>query len=41
MLDHESLEVTPQNPRIRKRILDMNLRYRAAKKKEEMLEGER
>jgi len=37
--DDELLEVTPQNLRIRKRILDMNQRYRAAKKKEEALEG--
>jgi GTP-binding protein len=39
LAEDELLEVTPQSLRIRKRILDMNLRYRAAKKKEEALEG--
>jgi GTP-binding protein len=37
LAEDELLEVTPQSLRIRKRILDMNQRYRAAKKKE-MLE---
>jgi GTP-binding protein len=38
LAEDELLEVTPQSLRIRKRILDMNLRYRAAKKKEEIQE---
>jgi GTP-binding protein len=38
LAEDELLEVTPQNLRIRKRILDMNLRYRDAKKKAEALE---
>jgi GTP-binding protein len=39
LAEDELLEVTPQSLRIRKRILDMNMRYRAAKKKEEALEN--
>jgi predicted membrane GTPase involved in stress response len=31
--------VTPAQMRIRKRILDMNLRYREAKKQKEAIEG--
>ncbi len=38
LAEDELLEVTPQSLRIRKRILDMNLRYREAKKKAEALE---
>lgn len=40
LAEDELLEVTPENLRIRKRILDMNLRYRDAKRKEAM-EGEK
>ena len=36
--EDELLEVTPQSLRVRKRILDMNLRYRDAKKTKEMME---
>jgi GTP-binding protein len=39
LAEDELLEVTPQSLRIRKRILDMSQRYRAAKKKEDALEG--
>jgi GTP-binding protein len=39
LAEDELLEVTPQSLRIRKRILDMNQRYRAAKNKEETMEG--
>ena len=39
LAEDELLEVTPQSLRIRKRILDMNQRYRATKKKEEAMEG--